>query len=117
MQYVALLISMVLTVLGQVLMKLGGSAATGDRAGLIGLVISYATSPYIVLGFGLSAVAAFFYTYSLAKLDYSFVSLSSSFQYVLVLLVSMLFFREVIGVSRWIGTGFILIGLFFVLRS
>lgn len=117
MRYAALLISVVLTVFGQTLMKIGGTNAGEGKTGIVSLMLSYMTSPYIIGGFGISAVAAFLYTYSLSKLDYSYASFITSFSYILILMVSIFFFRENISMGRWIGCGFILVGIFFVLKS
>ena len=117
MKYGALFVSILLTVFGQILMKLGGTSAGEGKLDLSGLLLSYMTSPWIIGGFGISAVAALFFTYSLSKLDYSYVSLVSSLQYVFVLLASIFIFRETISSGRWMGCAFILVGIFFVIRS
>lgn len=117
MKYAALFISVLLTVAGQILMKLGGTSAGEGKSDLSGLLLSYITSPLVIGGFGISAVAALFFTYSLSKLDYSYVSLVSSLQYVIVILASIFVFKETISSGRWLGCAFILVGTFFVLRS
>lgn len=117
MKYLALLVSVTLTVLAQTLMKIGGTSAGVQKEGILQIAIAYATSPLIVLGFGISAVAAFLWTYALSKLDFSYVSFVSSLSYVLVLLISLFVFKETIPAARWIGCAFIMVGIFFVLRS
>ena len=117
MKYIALLISIVLTVFGQVLMKMGGTSAGEGKSGIVSLFLSYATSPLIIMGFGISAVAALFYTYALSKLDYSYAGFVGSFSYILILPFSMYLFRETISPTRWLGCAFILVGVFFVMRS
>lgn len=117
MKYAAIFISCALTVLGQTLMKIGGTPSAQGKTGITGLLFAYATSPHIIAGFGLSAIAALFFTYSLSRLDYSFVSLASSAQYLFTILVSLLFFKETINTDRWIGLVFIMIGIFFIFRK
>lgn len=117
MRYIALIISVALTVSAQTLWKIGGSSFEGKTQGLLGTALAYITSPLILLGFGLSGVAALLWTYALAELDFNYVSFISSLSYVFVLLVSFFIFKETIPPMRWLGCAFIMVGIVFVLRS
>lgn len=117
MKYLALVISVALTVFSQTLWKIGGSSVAPGKEGMIYLVLAYIKSPLIVAGFGLSAIAALLWTYALSKLDFSYVSFIGSLSYVFVILVSLFVFKETIPPVRWVGCAFIMIGIIFVLRS
>lgn len=112
-----MLSSIILTVTAQTLWKIGGSSADLEYGGIVGLVLAYIKSPLVIAGFFLSSVAALLWTYSLTKLDFNYVSFVGSFSYVLVIIISLLVFKETISPARWLGCATILIGIFIVLRS
>jgi len=117
MRHIILVLSVMITVLSQTLWKIGAGSAKIEGDGIIPIVIAYIKSPLIVLGFGLSALAAFMWAYALAELDFNYASFVSSLSYVFVIIVSLLVFKETISPVRWAGCGFILIGILLVLRS
>lgn len=116
MKYLMLFGSVSMTVLASTLLKLGSSKINFEGS-LIGIVGAYATSPIIVGGFASYAVAAMLWVYCLAKFDLSYVTFVSSFQYVLLIAVSLLIFQEQISLMRWLGCGFIMIGVILWLKG
>ena len=75
------------------------------------------SSPF--LWCGLLMVFLVFITWStiLSKIDLSVAVSVCSFSYILVPIVSIIFLHENIGILRWIGIFFILIGIIFVALS
>lgn len=109
--------SVLMTVVAQTLMKLGGSSSRAAGEGLVNLIIAYIRSPFVVAGFGLSAIAALMWTYALSRFDFSYAYFISSVSYIFVIIISIFFFKETISLSRWIGCALILAGVLFVVRS
>jgi len=74
-------------------------------------------SPYLWLG--LISVGAVFVVWStiLSKIDLSVAVPIASFSYILVPLVSIIFLHERVGVLRWLGIIFILLGVIAVSLS
>jgi drug/metabolite transporter (DMT)-like permease len=108
--------SVFMTVAAQTLLKIGSRSIQFDGA-FMGIVLGYLSSPLIVLGFGLYALAAFLWIYCLSEFDLSYVTFVSSFQYILLIAASILIFNEQISMMKWAGCGFILIGVFFWLKG
>jgi drug/metabolite transporter (DMT)-like permease len=105
-----LLASVSMTVLASTLLKIGSKSIHFEGA-LWGILMGYITSPLIIAGFASYAVGAVLWVYCLAKFDLSYVTFVSSFQYVLLIAVSLLVFHEHISLMKWSGTAFIMIGV------
>jgi len=116
MKYFMLLGSVSMAVVASTLLKIGSRTVNFD-SGLWGIMIGYLSSPVIVGGFAAYALGALLWVYCLAAFDLSYVSFVSSIQYVLLILVSILIFNEQISMMKWIGCGFIMIGVFFWLKG
>jgi drug/metabolite transporter (DMT)-like permease len=108
--------SMTMTVAGSTLLKLGSRNVNFEGA-LLGIVMSYMTSPIIVAGFAIYALAAILWVYCLSQFDLSYVTFVSSIQYILLITVSIMVFHEDISLMKWAGCGFIMIGVFFWLKG
>ncbi len=106
-----------MSVCAQTLLKFGSSSIAEQKGGLVNLVLSCIKSPMLIFGFGIYAVAAFLWAYSLSRFDLSYVNFVGSLSYIFVILVSIFILNETISPIRWIGCGFIMIGVIFVLRS
>lgn len=117
MRQIVMVFSVMLTVLSQTLWKVGAGSAKIEGEGLFPLIFAYIKSPLIIIGFGLSALAAFMWAYALAELEFSYASFISSLSYIFVILISLFFFKETISPIRWAGCGLILAGVLMVLRS
>ncbi|MDF2960491.1 MAG: hypothetical protein K0S39_2226 [Paenibacillus sp.] len=105
-----------MTVGAQTLLKIGSRTVNFEGA-FLSIVLGYATSPLIVTGFALYALAAFLWIYCLSEFDLSYVTFVSSFQYILLIGASIFIFNEHISLMKWTGCGFILIGVFFWLKG
>ena len=115
--YLVLIISVFLTVCGQTFMKIGGSSIDAKDIGIIGLMFEYAKSPYVILGFATSAIAAFLWTYALSKIDFNYASLIASISYIFVMIISIVVFKEKIPPIRWVGCVLIMLGVICVAKS
>ncbi len=116
MKYFMLLASVSMAVAASTLLKFGSRAVNFD-GGLWEIIGSYLSSPVIIGGFAAYAIGAVLWVYCLAAFDLSYVSFVSSIQYVLLMLVSILVFNEQISFIKWVGCGFIMIGVFFWLKG
>ena len=115
-KYLILLTSVSMTVAASTFLKIGSRSISFD-IGLPGIMWGYMTSPMIIAGFAAYAFAAFLWVYCLSVFDLSYVSFVSSFQYILLLLVSISVFHEQISLMKWAGCVFIMIGVFLWLKG
>lgn len=115
-KYLILLGSVTMTVAASTLLKIG-SRTVNFEGGILGIVMGYMTSVTIIAGFATYALAALLWVYCLAKFDLSYVTFVSSIQYILLIIVSILVFQEQISLMKWVGCGFIMIGVFFWLKG
>ncbi len=115
MKYVLILINILCLVLGQTAWKYGL-----ENLQLNGNVIQkffqIVFSPLILLGFALYIFATVIWMYLLSKLPLSFLYPIQSIAYVIALFIGLLLFKEQIPVTRWIGTGVILVGVYLVVK-
>lgn len=102
--------SVTMTVLASTFLKVGSRTVNFD-GGIGPVLLGYLTSPGILAGFFSYAVAALLWVYCLSVFDLSYVTFVSSFQYILLLAVSILFFHEHISLMKWAGCAFIMIGV------
>lgn len=105
-----------MTVTGSTLLKLG-SRTVPFEGPLAGIALGFLTSPALLAGFAAYAVGAILWVYCLSQFELSYVTFVSSFQYALLLAVSIVVFQEQISLMRWIGCVIILIGVFFWLKG
>lgn len=111
-----LISSVSLSVAASTLLKIGGRNINFDQT-IVQIMISYVSSPLIVIGFAVYALAAVLWIYCLAQFDLSYVTFVSSAQYILLLLVSIMVFHEQISLMKWAGCFFILVGVICWLRG
>ena len=115
-KYLMLFGSVSMTVVASTLLKMG-SKTVNFEGSMIGIILAYLLSPLIIAGFASYAIAAVLWVYCLSEFDLSYVTFVSSFQYVLLILVSIFVFHEQITLMRWLGCGFIMIGVVFWLKG
>ncbi len=106
-----------MTVCGQMFMKIGGGRIKAEGVGFMRLMFAYAGSPYVLIGFALSAVAAFLWTYALSKFEFSYATLIASTSYIFIIFISLFVFKEYISPLRWAGCVLIMAGVLLVLKS
>jgi multidrug transporter EmrE-like cation transporter len=73
--------------------------------------------PYILSGFAAAFIASFFWMAAMTKFDLSFAYPFMSLAFVLVLILSVMFFREPLTIHKVAGMFFIVTGIFISSRS
>lgn len=97
-------------VTGSVFIKLG---AMGEaRRGSFGLI-----GPQVAIGIGFFAFSVILYSWALQRLPLHVAQAIGALQFLGVMLAARFYFGEILGPQKWAGIGFILLGLFFVLRN
>ena len=66
---------------------------------------------YVISGYGLMFISSLLSVLAFKGLDYKFASVIDSFGYILVLVLSYLFFKEKLTKNKIIGSSIILIGI------
>ena len=112
------LFSIMLLSAGQTSLKYGLTAINGVSLsdGLAGVFKLFQT-PWVIVGFFLYGVSAILWLDVLSKLDFSLAFPLVGLTYVFTLLIGRYFFGETVGWERVVGVGFILFGVFFMIRS
>ena len=114
------LVSIVLLVSGQTLLKVGlndiGGVSLFDGNPL-GSLLGLFRTPWIIVGFVCYGIAAILWLDVLSKLDFSLAFPLVSLTYVFSLVIGRFVFDETVGPSRIVGVVLILSGLFFIIRS
>lgn len=112
------LVSIMLLSAGQTSLKFGLNAIGGvSLADGVAGIFKLLQTPWIIVGFGLYGLSAVLWLDVLSKLDFSLAFPMVGLTYVFTLLIGRFFFGETIGWERMLGVAFILIGIFFLVRS
>ncbi|MCX7790086.1 MAG: multidrug resistance protein [Chloroflexaceae bacterium] len=114
------LIALLLNVVGQAVLKVGMTQIGPLRISVEGLptiVLQIVTSPYIIGGLFIYALAMFFWLVTLSRLDLSVAYPSLSLTQVMVLAIAWLVLREEISPLRVGGVLLICLGMLLVARS
>jgi drug/metabolite transporter (DMT)-like permease len=110
-----LLISVFLSVVGQVLLKFGALKLGKVTAGnLIGHLMGIITIPELLLGLFFYGLGAMAYILLLTRVKLSVVGPSSSFIYIFSVLLGYFIFKEAIPIQRLFGLGLIVCGVVLV---
>jgi drug/metabolite transporter (DMT)-like permease len=99
-----------MAVAGSTILKLGGRTINFEGS-LPAIVMAYLSSPLILAGFVIYALAGVLWVYCLSVFDLSYVTFVSSVQYIFLLLVAILVFHEQISMLKWAGSFAIMIGV------
>lgn len=115
------LIAVVISVLGQLSLKVGmNQVGVIDAASLARpvetLMLVFSTS-LVWLGLSCYGVSAMLWLVVLSRLDLSYAYLMLASMYVLIPLVSRLFLGEDIPPMRWLGMAVVVLGVMIVARS
>jgi len=112
------LFSIMLLSAGQTSLKYGLTVIDGVSLsdGLAGAFKLFQT-PWVIVGFIFYGVSAILWLDVLSKLDFSLAFPLVGLTYVFTLLIGRFFFGETVGWERILGVGFILFGVFFMIRS
>lgn len=105
--YACLFTAILIGVVGQVSLKTGTTATAGFPL----------FQPFVILGLGCYFASAMFYIYSLKKIPLSVAFPCVSLSYVMVALLAHLLWNEPFGSQHMIAIGFILTGVFLLIRA
>ena len=115
MIYVLLVIQSLLLITGQTLWKTEIDKYTGITLNNITQILF---SWRVVLGLSIyvAATLLWFYIISIAKDKFSVIYPFGSLAYVLGIFVAIIFFKEVIPVTRWVGAALVVLGIIFIAK-
>ena len=114
------LLTIVLTVYGQLIIKWQVSKAGGLPAGTgarVGFLLHLLLNPWILSGLAAALIAALSWMAAMTKLELSYAYPFMSLAFVLVLVLSALFLREPLTAYKIIGMALVVIGLIVSSRS
>jgi multidrug transporter EmrE-like cation transporter len=113
-----ILISATAGVGGQLALKLGsGQMGKHADSGIVGLVTSILTTPLALLGIALYGVGALAWIAVLRRMDLGYAYPFLALNFILVALVSWLILGEPMPALRWLGIGFICVGIVVVAQA
>lgn len=113
-----LVIAIGLGAFGQIALKYGMSKVSlgGASLGLVGQVIRSIFTPYVFLGFVFYAISSCFWLVVISRWNLSYAYPMIAIGYVVVVLLSRLFFRESVTPLQWLGIVMMCGGLVMVTR-
>jgi len=113
--FYSILISVVMVVTGQSLLKIGLSKVIleANFKSFIGVVFT----PYVFFGLLLMALSSIIWLSILSKEEISYAYPMISIGYVVVALIGFFYFNEQVSVTRWAGIFTICFGVFLMSRS
>lgn len=116
--YLIMIVSILLAVAGQLMMKKGMMAfGTFPFNQILVKIIPMIFNPWVFFGFVCFGLSSLFWLVVLSRLPLSLVYPMVSVGYVIVALVSMYLFREPVSLVRWIGIAVIVAGVVLISRS
>lgn len=74
-------------------------------------------TPRIYIGFSFNCISLFLWLYVLSKADLNFAFSLDSMHYIFIAIASSLVLKERVGLLRWMGTLFIVLGITLVTLS
>lgn len=119
---VLIVISVLLGVLGQLLLKMGMNQvgpleSEGGLGGLVRIGIQVFSNLKVIGGFAAYGVSSLFWIAVLSKINLSLAYPMLALLYVLVPLAAWLFLGEQIPPLRWLGIGVIIVGIVIISRT
>ncbi|MFC2002707.1 EamA family transporter [Chloroflexota bacterium] len=105
---------------GQIAMKNGmnqvGEIASMGQLFQLGTLFHIFTSPYVLIGLSLYAIAQVPWLAALSRFDVSLMHPLASLAYVVTAIVAFVFLKEDITLWRWAGIFLVMGGLFLIAR-
>jgi len=115
-----ILISVLGSVVGQILLKLGMNnlgSITLSLDHLFSILWRMATNPYVFIGLVIYLGGTVFWLAALSRVDLSYAYPFASLSYVVMLVASWIIFDEKISLGRLLGTAVIGIGVLLIYRN
>ncbi|MCL5958068.1 MAG: EamA family transporter [Chloroflexi bacterium] len=119
-QFVLIVVTVVLNVVGQMAMKRGMNAVGAislDVNKLPAVALRTFTEPYVLLGIAAYGLSSVFWLVILSRVDLSYAYPALSLGYVLIVIISWLLLNESVSASRLIGVLVVCSGVLLVARS
>lgn len=118
MNYLVLIVSVGLAVVGQLLMKRGMQLfGTFPISQLPVKFLPMVFSPFVFFGIASFALSAVFWLVVLSRFDLSMAYPMVSLGYVVVAIVSVFWLGETVSLVRWLGIAVICLGVFLISRT
>lgn len=108
--YMLLIANIVLMVSGQTLFKLGIQKAGGFQ------LLKLASSWHVISGLALFGGATILWFYILSRMPLSVAYPFQSLAYVAGMIVALFVFQETITLTRWVGIGVIMFGVYLIAK-
>ncbi len=114
MGHIYILCTVFLTVYGQLAIKWQVNNAgvmpvgTGEK---VFFILSLVCNPIILSGLAAAFIASLFWIAAMTKFDLSYAYPFTSLSFILVLVLTSVFFQEPINLAKLVGTGFIIFGI------
>ncbi|KAF0135058.1 MAG: hypothetical protein FD145_196 [Candidatus Saganbacteria bacterium] len=116
--YLILVVSVSLAVVGQLLMKQGmNQFGTFPISQIITKIIPMFLNPWVFSGLVAFAFSSIFWLAVLSRLQLSLAYPMVSIAYVVVTFASIIFFKEQVALIRWVGVLVICFGVVLISRS
>jgi multidrug transporter EmrE-like cation transporter len=118
--FALILTGVLLNAAAQLLLKAGTNAfgvLTLTREQWLGTTFAVATNPHIVAGLACYVVSVGVWIGALSRVEVSVAYPMLSIGYVVNALAAWYLFGEALSVQRWLGIGFIVIGVWLLVRS
>jgi len=119
--FLLILTSIILSVCGQWVLKIGakalGQVGVEDAGRATTVAFAAATNPYIIGGLAFYALGAVSWIMVLTRVPLSWAYPILALNQVLILLVAAIFLGEHVSMIRWAGVLFIVTGVFMVSQS
>ncbi len=112
--------TLLLTVAGQLMLKLGvqrRGELPGDVSGAVAFLGRALVDPLVVGALFLAFLGALSWIGALSKLDLAVAYPFMSLAFVLTTLLSNVWFKESVGRGQWLGISLVAVGLVFVARG
>jgi len=114
MGYLCVLLTVALTVFGQMIIKWQLSMAGAlpeDWGGRLGFIVHFMFSPWVISALFSAFLSFPVWVIALTKLDISYAYPLTSFSFVSVVFMGWFFFGETLSMIRMVGLAFIIIGI------
>ena len=111
--HILLIFGIILTVIGQLLLKKGVDGKHIDLSNIHKLLLN----PFVLIGFGAYSISLLLWMVVLSKLELSYAYPLVSSNYIIITLFSKLLFKEHVSKRRWISVLTIMLGVALVSLS
>jgi multidrug transporter EmrE-like cation transporter len=114
MNHLYILLTILLTVYGQIVIKWQvqqSGALPEDNIGKLQYIVELLLNPWVISSFTCAFLAAISWMAAMTKFDLSYAYPFMSLAFVLVLFLSAIFFKEPVTIPKSLGLGLIVLGI------